>query len=180
MGLINKKDYYGKTPLHYAVRRFHTDAAIVLIQYGADINATDSDGESPLSRVISRFPADDAITFLKGISSDINTIKNNAGATPLHLAAVLGKTKTVYALVLEGADINAQLNDGDMPLHLAVKARQGDTAFALIVAGADINAQGENGWTPLHAIAYLGNSNKWLVFAKDFIEEGADVSIQND
>ena len=46
LGLINKKDYYGKTPLHYAVRRFHLSAAalawdnglirqedIVLVQY---------------------------------------------------------------------------------------------------------------------------------------------------
>lgn len=48
--------------------------------------------------------------------ADVNKI-DNAGATPLHLAAYGGSKQVVAVLLGEGADISAQDDHGNTPLH---------------------------------------------------------------
>ena len=45
---INSKDKYGSTALHLAVERGDLDSVVVLLTFGADVNATDGNGDSPL------------------------------------------------------------------------------------------------------------------------------------
>ncbi|WP_432480658.1 ankyrin repeat domain-containing protein [Moraxella sp. ZY200743] len=46
---INAQDIYGMTPLHYALRSQNADAAIALLEAGADPNIANIDGLRPLS-----------------------------------------------------------------------------------------------------------------------------------
>lgn len=46
---INAQDIYGMTPLHYALRSQNADAAIALLEAGADPNIPNIDGLRPLS-----------------------------------------------------------------------------------------------------------------------------------
>ncbi|MFC0820139.1 ankyrin repeat domain-containing protein [Moraxella marmotae] len=48
---INDQDIYGMTPLHYAMRSENADAAIALLEAGADPNIPNIDGLRPLSMV---------------------------------------------------------------------------------------------------------------------------------
>ena len=48
---INAQDVYGMTPLHYAMRSQNADAAIALLEAGADPNIPNKDGLRPLSMV---------------------------------------------------------------------------------------------------------------------------------
>ena len=48
---INAQDIYGMTPLHYAMRSQNADAAIALLEAGADPNIPNKDGLRPLSMV---------------------------------------------------------------------------------------------------------------------------------
>ena len=48
---INAQDVYGMTPLHYAMRSKNADAAIALLEAGADPNIPNRDGLRPLSMV---------------------------------------------------------------------------------------------------------------------------------
>ena len=48
---INAQDVYGMTPLHYAMRSKNADAAIALLEAGADPNIPNKDGLRPLSMV---------------------------------------------------------------------------------------------------------------------------------
>lgn len=48
---VNAQDVYKMTPLHYAMRSRNADAAIVLLQAGADPNIPNRDGLRPLSMV---------------------------------------------------------------------------------------------------------------------------------
>lgn len=48
---INAQDRYGMTPLHYAMRGENADAAIALLEAGADPNIPDRDNVRPLSMI---------------------------------------------------------------------------------------------------------------------------------
>lgn len=48
---VNAQDGYGKTPLLYAMRAFNTEAAILLLENGADPNIHDKQNEYPLSTI---------------------------------------------------------------------------------------------------------------------------------
>jgi ankyrin repeat protein len=65
--------------------------------------------------------------------------------TPLHHAAINGRTEVVALLLSKGADINARTNVGSTPLMLAAQEAQKDVIEQLIQAGADLKATTENG-----------------------------------
>ncbi|THA02382.1 ankyrin repeat domain-containing protein [Rodentibacter pneumotropicus] len=48
---INAQDIYGMTPLHYAMRGKNVDAAIALLNAGADPNIEDIDTSTPLAYI---------------------------------------------------------------------------------------------------------------------------------
>ncbi|HDL5834681.1 TPA: ankyrin repeat domain-containing protein [Mannheimia haemolytica] len=48
---INAQDCYGMTPLHYAMRAKNVDAAIALLNAGADPNIPNQDNLIPLSMI---------------------------------------------------------------------------------------------------------------------------------
>ena len=53
---INKKDYYGKTPLYWAAYKGHAAAINELIKFGADVNTRCRHGGTPLHSVVSLYP----------------------------------------------------------------------------------------------------------------------------
>ena len=46
--LVDSKDGYGTTPLHYAAAYDHQDVAELLLNYKADANAKNGEGSTPL------------------------------------------------------------------------------------------------------------------------------------
>ena len=48
---INAQDVYGMTPLHYAMRSQNADAAIALLEAGADPNIPNRDNVIPLAMI---------------------------------------------------------------------------------------------------------------------------------
>ena len=67
--------------------------------------------------------------------------------TPLHDAALLGKTEMADILLKRGADVRATDKEGNTPLHWV--GRHVDTAKFLLDAGADPQAQSKQGRTPI-------------------------------
>ena len=82
--------------------------------------------------------------------ADPNAVRDEDGATPLHVAVRAGQPEVVAALLARKADPQGRDHAGATPLHLA--AAVGDIASinALLDAGADPNAyDGDAGRTPL-------------------------------
>ena len=59
------------------------------------------------------------VRLLLDNTAEVN-IKNNEGATPLHLAANMGHKELAKLLLAYKADVNAQTNKGTTPLRVAV------------------------------------------------------------
>jgi len=81
-------------------------------------------------------------------SYDLN-LPDDAGRTPLHLAATHCRTDVILLLLNKGARINAKANGGATPLHLAAQGGCVDAVNLLLAKGAKVNARDDQGRTPL-------------------------------
>lgn len=96
-------------------------------------------------------------------------------AEALALAAELGHTEIVEALIAAGAEVNQGDSEGWTPLMAA--AGGGHTAIVekLLAAGANVNAQTVFGLTPLMAAAAKGQT----ATVKQLIAAGADLNAKD-
>ena len=72
-------------------------------------------------------------------------IRNKAGVTPLMLAAQLGYTEGVAALIAAGARVDVANDAGETPLMLAVHSRDAGMMRTLLEAGADPDKNDNSG-----------------------------------
>jgi hypothetical protein len=103
-------------------------------------------------------------------------VADKYGCTPLHLAAINGRTEMTEFLIAHGADVNARMITQETPLHGAAQKSQIATALLLLDKGADINATDANGQTALHVACFEGH----LEMAELLIDRGADVNAAGD
>lgn len=90
---IDEVDLQGMTPLHFAAMFGHAEVIQVLIQAGADIQATDEDdGRSPLHYAARNNNAEAAKALIEG-GADVD-VEDNFGETPMELAE--GDTLKVF------------------------------------------------------------------------------------
>lgn len=73
----------------------------------------------------------------------------HTGRTPLHYAAMHGRTAAISELVRQGASIyEKDIRGGYTPLHLAADAGQCEAIARLVALGAPLEAKSSKGWTP--------------------------------
>ena len=100
------------TPLWYAARRGHEDAAKLLIARGADVNLPTKSSGPPLLGAIER-KSGILVKLLLASGADPKT------KLALYLAAKSGCLECVTALVESGAEVNAFNKDREPPIHAA-------------------------------------------------------------
>lgn len=77
-------------------------------------------------------------------------LPDDAGFTPLHLAAVRCRTNIVALLLEKGADMNRKAMDNATPLHLAAQEGCTDVVNMLLLKkGVAVNTRDNRGRTPL-------------------------------
>jgi len=147
----NDKDEFDWTPLHWAARGRDPKTVEVLLNAGADPNATAGRREFPVH--------------------PHGRITTPAGETPLHLGAAHGDV--VSLLLAHGADLNVRDADGNTALHKV--GDRGDAAEVLLSHGADANARNKKGETPLAL-----SMGYYITGARDaLIARGADVNARD-
>jgi ankyrin repeat protein len=76
-------------------------------------------------------------------------LHDDAGQTPLHLAAIHCRTNVLATLLAKGAKANARMHGGGTPLHLAAQQGCADAVRMLLAAKAAVNPRDGQGRTPL-------------------------------
>lgn len=161
--------YVGDTCLHLAAAALRTETARILLEGGADANATNRRAATPLHYACDPRPKSGGVwnparqTELIGLLVEYGGELDHAdrgGATPLHRAVRARSVAAVRGLLDAGARVDCQLGKrGSSPLHLAVQSTgAGGTAgsidaqleivAALLEHGADPDAVDARGRTP--------------------------------
>lgn len=139
--LINHKDSYSYTALHYAVQYSSTTAVRILLQHGADVNARLQFGHTSLHlaayHVIPRL-----VLLLCQYGADVNAV-NSSNETPLLMATRSGirrdhlQLTTISLLLRYGASPNAHDELGRTPICYVSRFCEEDRcALMLCSAGA--------------------------------------------
>ncbi len=158
--------------LHVAARNDHASTVMSLLLKGVDPNVRDAQRNTALHVAIREESGKAFEALLKSPGTDVKAI-NQAGETPLMLAAIKGRLDWVQALVAHGALIN---EPGWSALHYAAAGPNEQVVRWLIQQGAELDARSPNGTTPLMMAAGYGG----LSGAEILIEAGADVALLND
>lgn len=121
-------------PLYFAIQRGHTEAAMLLIDRGADVNRMSKWG-TPL-HIASRKGNAVVVKALLDLGADLTLQGGDDKWTPLHDAAIGGSVETTALLIEHGADVNAPTRFLEPPIHFAVLKDHEDVARLLREHGA--------------------------------------------
>jgi ankyrin repeat protein len=122
----------GFTALHLAAYFGQEDAALLLLEHGADANAVARNTELEVAPLHSAAAGghDSIVKLLVEHGADPNA-RQRGGFVPLHAAAQNGDRASVEALLEHGADKTAATDDGKTAAQLAAAAGHDDLAELL-------------------------------------------------
>lgn len=135
-GCAGKAVVAGGDSIHEAARNGDRAAVQVLVEAGADVDATDVEGVSVLHYAALSGNAA-VVEFLLDLHADPKVL-TRTGETVLHWAAATGNLGVMRLMTRQGIDVNALNMDGETALDLA-NSREGeypDLVKALTNAGA--------------------------------------------
>ncbi|MDX1561363.1 MAG: ankyrin repeat domain-containing protein [Gammaproteobacteria bacterium] len=171
IGSLAGQSAFAQSELADAIQNGRIDAAIGMIEAGADVNATQADGTSPLHWAVYRI--DEALVDrLLEAGADPATA-NRFGASPLIEAVKVAHVGLVERLLEAGADPEAPNPDGQTALMLAARTGSVGVAERLIAHGADVNAR--ETWRGQTALMWAVDGSHGE-FARLLINNGADVT----
>jgi ankyrin repeat protein len=132
--LANAWSVDGFTPLHFAAFFGHPDAAKLLVERGADLEARSTNEQFALDAAplhsASAAGQLEVCRVLLDAGADVNAVQHG-GYTALLDAAANGNEELVAYLLERGADSNARLNDGRVAADLASSAGNRELAAKL-------------------------------------------------
>ena len=165
---MSRNEHY-RTPLHHAAAVNRPDMVRVLIELGADINATDETGATPL-------------TLTAGDNADPSLIAllERAGATLDLLAAVSLERYDLAGRMLrdEPARIGPDGRD-TIALHVLVAKKNVEGVRWLIERGVDVNAKRVL-WDCNHTALHITVEHGVIELTRLLLDAGADPNIRDD
>lgn len=149
------------------------DAATIeqLLRRGFDPNSVDEAGQGALFLAMREGSFKVAAALLKAPGLKVDQA-NDAGETPLMMAALRGHEDWLPQLVAQGAGID---REGWTPLHYAATGPQPAAVAWLLERGARADARSPNGTTPLMMAARYGSEESVDIL----LRRGADPKLRN-
>jgi ankyrin repeat protein len=163
------RGHHRRTPLHHAAARSRLRMVQVLLELGADPNATDVTGATALTTAVQENadPALASALLAAGAKLDFLTALNLG-----HLSAAEAMLRDDPARIgPDGRDTIA--------LHLAVSKRNLDTIRWLLAHGIDVNARRPI-WDCNHTALHMTVENGEMAIARLLLDAGADPNIRDD
>ena len=139
-------DLLSTTALHQAARGGRKEIIQILLEKGAEINATTDIGMTPLHYAVLSEDAE-VIALLLEKGADICAITKLKKSTLFHIAVQHKHIKDITALLIRiGADVNAVKFKGGTPLYMANTWWSAQLVQLLLDSGADpsvVNKEGQ-------------------------------------
>ncbi len=187
---VNIKDTAAQsTALMIAIREHHPEAAKLLIEHHADVNARTRTGDTPARTPPGAGGGSHGAGIVRGGVPDRGAQAPTPGAmSPLLYAARDGRLDIVQMLVAAGADVNQVEANKINPLQMAIENDHVDVAKFLLDQHADINAADFWGRTPLWLAVEMRNLDvdksgengvdrpSLLSFTQTLLDRGANVN----
>jgi len=133
--LLEARTHNGQTALMVAANFGQPDVTEVLLQQGADANATREDGSTALILCCMHETTDDEevlrILMVRYRGAEVNK-SNSVGDTALHVAAKIGHEVATSSLLEQQADPTLVNNEGLTPLHIASSEGHEGTVSELV------------------------------------------------
>lgn len=134
------------------------EAIVEMLADGVDPNVAGPGSEVALHRAV-RSRKEHSTKVIRvlvrgehGKPARLDTETPDEGLAPIHLAALLGRTRKISTLVDLGASVDARSLDGRRPLHFAVEGGSEEAVKKLLELGADVEAQDGGGRRPIHCL----------------------------
>jgi ankyrin repeat protein len=143
---IDSKDKKGITPLICAVIEGHVDTVKLLLERGANLEATFG-GNTVLMEAVIQNHEDIVIMLLQ--HGAVTEARNREGCTAVHIAAASSYVRVVRSLLDAGAEIDAKDRRDITPLMTAAVRNKLWMVSLLLERGANVNAKDKDGETAL-------------------------------
>lgn len=150
-----------QTPLHLAAASGQMEVCKLLLELGANIDATDELGQKPIHAAAQNNYSEVVQLFLQQHPNLVMATTKD-GNTCAHIAAIQGSVKVIEELMKfdRTGVISARnkLNEST-PLQLAAEGGHADVVRTLVRAGASCTEENRAGLTAVHLAAEHGHTN---------------------
>uniref|UniRef100_A0A663FBK7 [histone H3]-lysine(9) N-methyltransferase n=1 Tax=Aquila chrysaetos chrysaetos TaxID=223781 RepID=A0A663FBK7_AQUCH len=144
-----------RTPLHAAAQKGYLEICHLLLQAGANINATDKLRRTPLMEAV----ANNHVEAARYMVRRGGCVYSKDGSTCLHHAAKNGNLEMVDLLLSTGqVDVNAQDNGGWTPIIWAAEHKHIEVIRRLLTRGADVTLTDNEENICLHWASFTGSA----------------------
>uniref|UniRef100_A0A0X3PA82 Transient receptor potential cation channel subfamily A member 1 n=2 Tax=Schistocephalus solidus TaxID=70667 RepID=A0A0X3PA82_SCHSO len=157
--LVEEKDEFGCTALHYATKGCRPNLTMSLVDLGANCTAQNNERETPLHLAAHSGCLRTCESLLRTAHGlwAMNT-PDARGRLPLHIAALNGHARLVRLLITKGSSFR-RCQKGGTPLHLAAKTGCLETCRVIHEANSQIiDVKDFRGMTALHYAAKKNHS----------------------
>ena len=139
----------GMSAITFAAANGHLCTVNAIMSRGRNVlvNAPDELGQTPLHYTSRKKYVAVTVKLLRA-GADPN-IRSNNGRSPIDVAVMEGRQKTLRAMIQHGADVTDTDSIGQTPLHIAAKYGNATAAETLVHAGADPVARNSQDLSPL-------------------------------
>ncbi|NKB67496.1 MAG: hypothetical protein GKR89_10575 [Candidatus Latescibacteria bacterium] len=171
--LLDSRDDYDSTLLHWAAQAGRGAVVDFLVEQGADVTARNLFGETPLiMATIERYDK------IRRLGSNVTAQLVERGAdVDIFAAAAMGETGVLGKMLeVEPAQARATNEYGTTPLHLAAWNGHTEAARLLLEQGADPSAEDRGGCPPLYYGPYWGQHAE---VTELLLQYGADLQYKN-
>jgi ankyrin repeat protein len=148
----NKATRDGRSPLHHAVSVGSEEIAVMLMEFGCQLNPRDKERKTPLFEALKQESTHKMISFLLEAGCDAD-ITDADGQLPLHVAAGNATVPVIRALLEYTDNANRPDNKGYQPLHRAAEKNTVESVQALLFERVAIFSSNNEGDTALHLAA---------------------------
>jgi ankyrin repeat protein len=152
--LREKRDWQGRTPLHWAAIRGNEEIIRTLLKFKTDPSAPDVDQITPL-HLAANYSSVNCVNLLLDAGANPNAT-SHYHSTPLHFAVrTRPMADNLRALVQKNGNLEIRDKYGQTVLFFALINTCVDIVPVLLELGADIEAEDEVGMTPVQVCVKL-------------------------